>query len=104
MKLLNKYTLLLVMAFVTTNLCAREITGQEAQQKIKGAEKIIVGTKSEIPEFVQFRTEAQVPYSDFNFWAHNAFKLSDDYGFKLLSVSDKHIKLLNWKGQCSWCM
>lgn len=97
MKLLNKYTLLLVMAFVTTNLCAREITGQEAQQKIKGAEKIIVGTKSEIPEFVQFRTEAQVPYSDFNFWAHNAFKLSDDYGFKLLSVEKDPLGMSHYR-------
>lgn len=97
MKFTNKYYLLLVLAFVTTTLTAREITGYEAQQKIKGAEKIITGTKNEIPEFVQFRTEAQIPFSQFESWAHNALKLSADYGFKLLSVEKDPLGMAHYR-------
>ena len=97
MKFINKYLTLLVLTLVTTNLSAREITGHEAQQKIKGAEKIIIGTKNEIPEFIQFRAEAQLPFSSFENWAHNALKLSSDYGFQLLNAEKDLLGMTHYR-------
>ncbi|MBK7852727.1 MAG: hypothetical protein IPJ66_16765 [Bacteroidetes bacterium] len=97
MKFINKYLTLLVLTFVTTSLSAREITGREAQQKIKGAEKIIIGTKNEIPEYIQFRAEAQMPFSSFQNWAHNALKLSADYGFKLLNAEKDLLGMTHYR-------
>ena len=78
---MRKITSLFVVAvLLTTTLFAREITGTAAQQKIKGAEKILEGTRSDVPEYVQFRKDEQPEFGNFSTWAHSAFKLSADHG------------------------
>lgn len=97
MKFAHKLSVLFALTFVTTQLFAREITGYEAQQKIKGAEKIITGTKNHIPEYIAFRNEATIPFSSFDSWAHRALKLSDSYGFKLLNVEKDALGMQHYR-------
>jgi len=84
---MRKFTsFFVVLACLTTVAFAREITGKEAQNLIKGAEKIVSGNRSDIPESVHFRKEAQPEFVNFSTWAQGAFKLTDDYDFILLNA------------------
>jgi len=97
----KKIYLHFVFAFLlfANPLFASELTGQEAQQKIKGAEKIITGDYSDIPEFIQFRQESRVSFQDFNNWAHKAFALSADYGFRLLNTTEDELGMTHYRYQ-----
>src|SRR5689334_10386247 len=79
-------SLLVAIAFRSTTAMAGEITGSAAYRKIKGAEKIIAGNRSDLPEAVQFRKDAQPQFIDFSTWAHQALKLSADHDFILLNA------------------
>ncbi|MEO8085317.1 MAG: PKD domain-containing protein [Bacteroidota bacterium] len=84
---MRKFNVLFVAAaFLTSAVFAREITGIEAQQKIKGAEKITTGNRSDLPESIQFRKDAQPEFGNFSIWAHNTLKLSADNDFILLNA------------------
>ncbi|MCX6273954.1 MAG: M4 family metallopeptidase [Bacteroidetes bacterium] len=84
---MRKFTSLLMLAVIfVTAISAREINGKEAQQQIKGAEKIITGNRSDLPEAVHFRKDAQPEFGNFSTWAHNALKLSADNDFILLNA------------------
>jgi Zn-dependent metalloprotease len=87
------------MAFLClgTVVFAREITGKEAQQQIKGAEKIISGNRSDLPEIIHFRKEAQPEFVNFNVWAHQNFKLSEDHDFILLNADKDQLGYTHYR-------
>src|SRR4051812_16615112 len=93
----NRYYLLLSFLLITCLLSAREVTGLEAQQKVQGAEKLITGTYSDVPEYIQFKQSAQVPFAKFNAWAHSAFSLSPQYGFALLGADKDAIGMTHYR-------
>ncbi|MCX6273955.1 MAG: PKD domain-containing protein [Bacteroidetes bacterium] len=95
---MRKFTSLLMLAVIlTTAISAREINGKEAQQQIKGAEKIITGNRSDLPEAVQFRKDAQPEFGNFSTWAHNAFKLSADNDFIVLNADKDQLGYTHYR-------
>ncbi len=94
-----KNLLVLIPLLFVNALFAKEFTGREANQKIKGAEKVTVGTKSDIPEFIRFRKESQIDISNFSSWARTTFKLSSDYDFKLLNAQKDAIGMTHYRYQ-----
>ncbi len=97
---MRKITTSFVLAVLfTTSLFAREITGIAAQQKIKGAEKIMEGTLSDIPDYISFRQESQPVFGNFNLWAHDALKLSTQTDFVLLNSTSDQIGITHYRYQ-----
>jgi Zn-dependent metalloprotease len=95
---IKRYIFLIPALFVNI-LFAKEFTGREANQKIQGAEKIITGTKSDIPEFIQLRPESNVSISTFSAWAHRTFSLPSGYDFKLLNSQKDAIGMTHYRYQ-----
>jgi len=91
------YSLFLAFACLTTIAFAREITGSEAQQQIKGAEKIVTGTRSDLPESVHFRKGEQPQFGNFSAWAHSVLKLSADHDFMLISADKDKIGYTHYR-------
>src|SRR5262245_47587426 len=84
---MRKFTLLIAAAmWLSAAAFAREMTGIEAQQKIKGAEKIITGDRTDLPEYVQFRKDAQPEFGNFGTWALANLKLAASHDFMLLNA------------------
>src|SRR5687768_2369201 len=79
-------SLIVAFACLVTAAFAGEITGIEASKQIKGAEKIVTGTRSDLPEAVHFRKDAQPEFGNFSTWAHQAFKLPADHDFMLINA------------------
>jgi len=100
----KKFTLSVILLFslFINLLYAREMSGREAQQVIAGAERIIMNDNSEVPQFVQLRKEAQIPFGNFQMWAHENFKLSTAYGFQLLSTETDAIGMTHYRYQQTW--
>jgi Zn-dependent metalloprotease len=96
------FSLFLLFSLFINLSFAREITGQEAQHKIAGAERIIMNDNSEVPQYVQFRKEAQIPFGNFQTWAHENFNLSAQYGFQLLSTETDAIEMSHYRYQQTW--
>src|ERR1043165_8237530 len=94
-----KNYIFLVPALLVNILSAKEYTGLQASQKIQGAEKIIMGTKSDIPEYISFRNESQINFSKFPGWAHDAFALSPEYNFRLLNSQTDTIGMTHYRYQ-----
>jgi Zn-dependent metalloprotease/PKD repeat protein len=102
-----KFTFAIVILFLvlinqSQARLTREITGAEAQQKIAGAQKIIFTDNNAMPQFVQFRKEAQIPYSSFISWAHQNFDLPAQYGFQLLNSSTDAVGITHYRYQQTW--
>ena len=96
----NKVTLcVLFMLALFVHASAREISGTVANQQIRGAEKIVTGKYSEIPELVQFRQGAGIPFSKFTSWARSSFGLSEEYGFKLLNSDSDPLGMVHYRYQ-----
>jgi len=95
------YFLLFLLSFLFRTAVTQggELTGKEAQDKINGAEKIITGTYSNIPEYILFRKESQLPYSKFLSWTHTAFSLSSAYGLKLLNTENDDLGMTHYRYQ-----
>src|SRR5690349_18379346 len=95
---MRKFNLvLLAFACLSTVAFAREITGSEAQRQIKGAEKIISGTRSDLPESVHFRKDAQPVFVNFSAWAHQSFKLTPDHDFILLNADKDQLGYTHYR-------
>jgi len=77
----SKYLLALLMLTQSVGLYAQSFSGQSAERKINGAETVRYGTKTELPEFVAFRTDAQFTANKFPAWAKKAFELDDKLTF-----------------------
>src|SRR5262245_41544647 len=94
-----KFYLSAILTFTLFSSCllAREITGAQAQQIVAGAEKVNMGTISEIPDYIQFRPESRIAFADFDSWAHQTFSLSSDYGFKLLTTSNDQLGMTHYR-------
>ncbi len=89
--------MLLAFSCLTTVVFGREITGKEAQQQIKGAEKIVTGTRGNLPGAVHFRKDAQPDYVNFSAWAHQAFKLSADHDFMLMNADKDQLGYTHYR-------
>ncbi len=74
---LLKYLLTLFVLTQAAELFAQTFSGKSAQRKINGAETVQYGTKTELPEFVAFRTDAQFTPNKFSAWAQKAFELDE---------------------------
>jgi Zn-dependent metalloprotease len=99
----SKFTISFFLFSVITNLLfAREIKGMEAQQKIKGAEKIILTDNTGVPQYVQFRKDAQFPLGNFESWARSAFNLSAEYSFQLLNSEKDGLGMVHYRYQQTW--
>jgi Zn-dependent metalloprotease len=85
MKAQHILKLILFFSFAILNAIAKEFTGLEAQQRISGAEKIIIDEKSEIPAYISFRPATAIPFEKFDAWAHQSFSLTAQYGFVLIN-------------------
>lgn len=95
---MRKFTSLFVAAvLVTSAVFAREITGMEARQKISGAEKISLSERSDLPEAVLFRKDAQPEFSNFTLWARQNFKLSGDVDFVLLNANQDKLGYTHYR-------
>ena len=87
----------MAVVFLTTTAFAMEITGNDAQRKIKGAEKIITGSRTDLPEAVLFRKDAQPEFGNFSTWAHNNFKLAADHDFLLLNADKDNLGYTHYR-------
>ena len=86
-----------VVLCLSLQATARELTGREAQQKISGAEKIVTGNRSDLPEYVQFRKDAQPEFGNFSTWAHQALKLPADHDFLLLNADQDKLGYTHYR-------
>src|SRR4051812_32211674 len=93
------YFFVLSLFLCTQQLSAATITGANAQKLIQGAEKVIPGVYNEIPQFIQFKKESQLPYAKFNAWAHITFKLPTQFDFKLLSSETDQLGMTHYRYQ-----
>ncbi|MCX6290831.1 MAG: M4 family metallopeptidase [Bacteroidetes bacterium] len=89
----------LLFMIAANAMFAREFTGPDAQKIIPGAEKIITGTQSAVPEFVQFRKESCIELAGFKMWARQSFSLSADYDFRLLNSDKDQIGITHYRYQ-----
>lgn len=99
MKFQAKNFLVLLFSVFASGLFAREITGVAASQQIKGAEKIITGTQSDFPEYIQFRKEAAIPVGGFSIWAHQVLGVPSNTDFKLISTEKDQIGMTHYRYQ-----
>lgn len=74
---LLKYLLALFVLAQSAGLFAQSFTGQSAERKINGTKTVRYGSKTELPEFVAFRTDAQFTANKFPSWAKKAFELNE---------------------------
>jgi Zn-dependent metalloprotease len=103
----QKFTFLFVILFsvFTLQIQARsrtEITGAAAAQKIAGAERIIIGSNSEVPELVVFKKSSQVPFNNFESWMHQNFNLGTEYGIRLLNSETDKMGMTHHRYQQTW--
>jgi Zn-dependent metalloprotease len=81
-------TILLLLSIVGFS---QKYQGAEANKLISGTDLIRIGSKSDLPEFVQFRTDNRLPASKFSIWAQKAFQLEE--GTNLVQVSESTDKI-----------
>jgi Zn-dependent metalloprotease len=99
----SKFTIsIFLFSAFTTLLFAREITGIEAQQKIHGAERIIMTDNTAVPQYIQLRKDAQFPVSSFETWARANFNLGTEYGFQLLNSEKDDLGMVHYRYQQTW--
>src|SRR3569832_347443 len=105
MRLKVTFSAVLLFAVIAQSFAAnttRTLTGAQAQQKIAGAETIIMTSNTEVPQFVQLRSNAQLPFSRFSAWAHQNFNLGTEYGFQLLNSSTDKLGMTHYRYQQTW--
>ena len=99
MKKLSCYSILILLSVFIVPSSAREFTGKEANEKINGAEKIVLGSRSSVPEFIQFRKGMGIEFYLFSSWAHKTFSLPAEYDFKLLNSEKDRLGMVHYRYQ-----
>lgn len=96
---MKKIILSLVTFFTILNLSAasREITGSDAQKLIPGAEKIRVSEFSKVPEFVSFKSGSEIPFDNFQKWAHSTLRIPASHGFLLLNKENDKMGMTHYR-------
>ncbi len=102
------YTLLLAVCCSGFTICCsgftilnpvKTITGNDAQQLIRGAELIRTSDVSTVPTFIQFRKGSEVAIETFDNWFHVTFKINSALGMKLLSTETDKIGMQHYRYQ-----
>src|SRR5688572_6777338 len=95
---MKKFTIfILALLSVYFPLQAREIKGSEANKTILGAETIRYSEKSAIPEYVKFRAGGEIPFEQFEKWAHSALRLPANHGFSLINSENDPLGLQHYR-------
>lgn len=97
MRTITKLLWALLLLLFNLELSAEELRGQAADKLIPGAEKIVLGKKSDLPEYIQFRDGRQVPYVKLTDWAHQVLQLPEQYGFSLIAEEKDQIGYVHYR-------
>ncbi len=98
----NYFLLVLLSVFLffkTTKAEELILKGFAANQKIKGADLIRYTDHSAVPNYVHFMTSNALTLNDLQIWMQTNFKLTNDYGMKLLNTQEDKIGFTHYRFQ-----
>ncbi len=100
---MKQFVTRLLLVFLLTSvirlLSAEMLTGEAAARLVKGSEAVLSGKFSSVPEFVRFKPQAFILYSDFDNWMIQHFQLPVGNGFKLLSQEKDNLGFVHYRLQ-----
>ena len=90
----------MLLALLSTILVsAKDITGNDAQRLVVGAELIRSSDISNIPSYIQFRKGSEIDFSIFDNWFRVTFKVTPNISLKLLKIETDKIGMKHYRFQ-----
>jgi len=91
------YILFALLSVTCIGVSAMEVTGNEAQRLIPGAQQIRISENTSVPEYIKFREGSEIPFNTFERWTNSHFTLPSASGFKLINTSADKLGYIHYR-------